>query len=101
MTRLNVLLLAALVLSALALVHSQYESRQLFMALEAARKDTSRLEIERDRLLVELAGSPNAHHGKPHATSSNDPLAADAESCLRDPRPPADMMAMPEHVSVE
>ena len=53
MTRLNVVLLVALVLSALALVHSQYESRRLFMALEAARKDTSRLEIERDRLLVE------------------------------------------------
>ena len=53
MTRLNVVLLVALVLSALALVHSQYESRRLFMALEAARKDSSRLEIERDRLLVE------------------------------------------------
>jgi cell division protein FtsL len=53
MTRLNILLLLALVLSALALVHSQYESRRLFMALEAARKDTSRLEVERDRLLVE------------------------------------------------
>jgi len=53
MTRLNILLLLALVLSALSLVHSQYESRQLFMALEAARKDTARLEIDRDRLLVE------------------------------------------------
>ena len=53
MTRLNVVLLVALVLSALALVRSQYESRRLFMALEAARKDTNRLEIERDRLLVE------------------------------------------------
>ena len=53
MTRLNVVLLVALVLSALALVRSQYESRRLFMALEAARKDTNRLEVERDRLLVE------------------------------------------------
>ena len=53
MTRLNVLLLLALVASALTLVHSQYESRRLFMALEAARKDTARLEVERDRLLVE------------------------------------------------
>ena len=53
MTRLNIVLLLALVLSALALVHSQYESRRLFMALEAARKDASRLEVERDRLLVE------------------------------------------------
>lgn len=53
MTRLNIVLLLALVLSALALVHSQYESRRLFMALEVARKDTARLETERDRLLVE------------------------------------------------
>jgi len=53
MTRLNIVLLLALVLSALALVHSQYESRHLFMALEAARKEASRLEVERDRLLVE------------------------------------------------
>jgi cell division protein FtsL len=53
MTRLNIVLLLALVLSALALVHSQYESRRLFMALEAARKDANRLEVERDRLLVE------------------------------------------------
>ena len=53
MTRLNIVLLLTLVGSALALVHSQYESRRLFMALEAARKDTTRLEIERDRLLIE------------------------------------------------
>ena len=53
MTRLNILLLLVLVLSALALVHSQYESRRLFMAGEAARKEAARLEIERDRLLVE------------------------------------------------
>ena len=50
----------------------------------------SKFQTQRDRsecvmarLLVELAGSPNAHDGEPHATSSNDPLAADAESCLR------------------
>ena len=53
MTRLNVLLLLALVVSAMALVHSQYESRRLFMALEAVRKDEARLEVEHDRLLVE------------------------------------------------
>jgi cell division protein FtsL len=53
MTRLNIFLLLALVVSALALVHSQYESRRLFMALEVARKDTGRLEVERDRLLIE------------------------------------------------
>jgi cell division protein FtsL len=53
MTRLNVFLLLAVVVSAMALVHSQYESRQLFMELETARKETKRLEIDQDRLQVE------------------------------------------------
>lgn len=53
MTRLSIFLLVAVVVSALALVHSQYESRQLFMALDAARKDAKRLDVERDRLEVE------------------------------------------------
>jgi cell division protein FtsL len=53
MTRLSIMLLVAVVASAMGLVHSQYESRQLFMALEAARKDAKRLEIEQDRLQVE------------------------------------------------
>ena len=53
MTRLNVLLVLAVLASAMVLVHSQYESRRLFMALESANKDAHRLEIERDRLEVE------------------------------------------------
>ncbi len=53
MTRLSVLLLLALVASALTLVHSQYESRRLFMALEAARKEAKRLEVDHDRLQIE------------------------------------------------
>ena len=53
MTRLSVLLLLAVVASALALVHSHYESRRLFMALEVEGKEASRLEIEHDRLQVE------------------------------------------------
>ena len=53
MTRLNILLLLAVVVSALALVHTQYESRQLFMVLDAARKDAKRLDVEHDRLEVE------------------------------------------------
>lgn len=53
MTRLNVLLLLAVMASAMVLVHSQYESRRLFMALEAANKDAHRLEVEHDRLHVE------------------------------------------------
>jgi cell division protein FtsL len=53
MMRLNVLLLMVVVASAMALVHSQYESRRLFMALEAERKEAARLEVEHDRLQVE------------------------------------------------
>ena len=53
MTRLSVLLLLAVVASAIALVHTQYESRRLFMLLEAERKEAARLEIEQDRLQVE------------------------------------------------
>jgi cell division protein FtsL len=53
MTRLNVLLLLAVMASAMVLVHNQYESRRLFMALETANKEAHRLEIEHDRLQVE------------------------------------------------
>ena len=53
MTRLSVLLLLLVVASAMALVHSQYESRRLFMLIEAERKEAARLEIEHDRLQVE------------------------------------------------
>jgi cell division protein FtsL len=53
MTRLNVLLLLAVLVSAMVLVHNQYESRRLFMALESARKEAQRLEVDHDRLQVE------------------------------------------------
>jgi cell division protein FtsL len=53
MMRLSVLLLLVVVASAMTLVHTQYESRRLFMALEAERKEAARLEIEHDRLQVE------------------------------------------------
>lgn len=53
MLRLNVLLLLAVVASALYLVHTQYESRRLFMELEAAHKAARELETEHQRLQVE------------------------------------------------
>ena len=53
MTRLSVFLLLAVMVSALVLVHSQYETRRVFMALESARKEAKRLEIDQDRLQVE------------------------------------------------
>jgi cell division protein FtsL len=53
MTRLSLLLLLATVGSALWLVHSHYESRRMFMALEAANKESKRLAVEQDRLELE------------------------------------------------
>lgn len=53
MTRLGIFLFLALLSSALLLVHSQYETRRLFMALESARKEAKRLEVDQDRLQVE------------------------------------------------
>lgn len=53
MTRLNVLLVLALLGSALFLVRTQYESRRLFMALEKASADARRLHNEQERLEIE------------------------------------------------
>ncbi|WP_299514108.1 cell division protein FtsL [uncultured Limnohabitans sp.] len=53
MTRLSLLLLIATVTSALWLVHSHYESRRMFMALETARQESKRLAVDQDRLDVE------------------------------------------------
>lgn len=53
MMRLSLLLLIATVGSALWLVHSHYESRRLFMALETARKESQRIEVDLDRMEVE------------------------------------------------
>ena len=53
MTRLNVVLLLAVLASALYLVNVQYESRRLFTELDRATSESHRLEVEYDRLQVE------------------------------------------------
>ena len=53
MLRLNVLLLLALLASALYLVNVQYQSRRLFSELDRARSLARQLEIDHDRLIVE------------------------------------------------
>ncbi len=53
MTRLNLVLLLAVMASALYLVNVQYESRRLFTEMERANAEGRRLETERDRLQVE------------------------------------------------
>lgn len=48
--RVNLLLVAALLASALLLVKTSYESRRLFAALDRARAEQAQLESERQRL---------------------------------------------------
>lgn len=53
MTRINFLLLAAVVATMLYIVKVQYESRQLFVAIEKATVDVRKLELERASLQVD------------------------------------------------
>ena len=53
MTRVTFLLLLTTTLSALYLVHTQYESRRLYVELEKAAAQGRKLEVDNDRLQVE------------------------------------------------
>lgn len=53
MTRLNLMLLLAVLASALYLVRVQYESRRLYVEIEKSHAESRRLEIENHRLEVE------------------------------------------------
>ena len=53
MIRLNVFLLLAVLASALYVVHTQYESRRLYVELEKANAQMHKLDMENDRLQVE------------------------------------------------
>jgi cell division protein FtsL len=53
MTRLNLVLLLAVLASALYLVRTQYESRRLYVELEKATTKNRMLEAENERLQVE------------------------------------------------
>jgi len=53
MTRLNLVLLAAVIASALYLVRVQYESRRLYTEIEKASNELRKLEVEHERLQVE------------------------------------------------
>ncbi len=53
MTRLNLVLLMAVMASALYLVRTQYESRRLFGELDRAHAEARRIELENERLQVE------------------------------------------------
>jgi cell division protein FtsL len=53
MIRLNLVLLAAVIASALYLVRVQYESRRLYSEIERAQTDFRKLGVEHESLLVE------------------------------------------------
>ena len=53
MTRLNLVLLLAVLASSLYLVQVQYESRRLYTEIERAQGEARRLEVEHERLQVE------------------------------------------------
>ena len=53
MTRLNLVLLIAVLASALYLVRTQYEWRRLYVELEKAQAESRKLEAENERLRVE------------------------------------------------
>lgn len=53
MTRLNFLMLVAVMASALYLVRTQYESRRLYVELEKAAAQSRKLESDNERLQVE------------------------------------------------
>jgi cell division protein FtsL len=52
-TRLSVVLLLAVMASALYLVHTQYESRRLYVELERALAQSRKLDADNERLQVE------------------------------------------------
>lgn len=53
MIRLNLVLLVALMASALYLVRVQYESRFLYTEIEKAQNEARKLDVEHDRLQLE------------------------------------------------
>ena len=53
MTRLNLMLLLAVLVSALYLVRTQYDSRRLVTEIDRTMSETRRLELEQERLQAE------------------------------------------------
>lgn len=53
MGRLNFVLMIAVLISGLLLIHSAYESRRLFTAIDRAKADAARLEADNQRLQAE------------------------------------------------
>lgn len=78
MTRLNLMLLLAVVLSAFYLVHTQYESRRLYTQLDRAHAHTRKLAAEHEQLQVQK---------RAEATSSRVQQLAQARLAMRPANP--------------
>lgn len=61
MLRLNLLLLVAVMASAIFLVHTQYESRRLFTELDRSVSESRRLATEQQRLQVQKRAQATPH----------------------------------------
>ena len=65
MTRVNLLLVVAVLVSAFLLVHTQYESRRLYTAIDRAQSQAGRLDADHEQLKVqkrEQATSARVQH---------------------------------------
>lgn len=60
MTRLNIILLLAVIASALYLVQVQYDSRRLYAEIEKAQNEFRKLEVDHERLQVEKRAQATA-----------------------------------------
>lgn len=54
MTRVNLILLVAVVLCAMSVVRAQYQARRIFAALDVAQQRAEQLQMDKDRLQVEV-----------------------------------------------
>ena len=62
MNRINVLLLAAVIVSSLYLVHVSYEARRLYAALDKAQGEQRALTTDHERLKAELQAAATPLH---------------------------------------
>lgn len=60
MIRLNLVLFAVVLVSAFYLVHTQYESRRLYTALDRAQSQSRQLEVEYEQLVVQRRAQATA-----------------------------------------
>lgn len=54
MTRVNLILLVVLVLCAMSVVRAQYQARRIFAALDVEQQRAEQLQMDKDRLQVEV-----------------------------------------------